>query len=286
MNRFLLSIPFLLFFSIFSYAAERLVAVTILPQKFVTEKIAGKQWKVIEIIPKGANVHTYEPKISLLKEVAKAEAYFSIEETLDEIWLRKLLSLNSKLPVIRVDKGIEKLKMGDEHHQHGKIKGELHHDPHIWLSIDNMIKVALNTKDAFIQLDPANKDLYNKRAEELISEMKALKEYALKKVITKSNKNFLVFHPAWGYFARDYKLNQIAVEVEGKEPSPKELGKIIKTAKKHGIKVIFVQPQISTKTVESLSRELGAEIIKIDPLKYEWIENMKEVSFKIAEALK
>ncbi|MCA1933509.1 MAG: zinc ABC transporter substrate-binding protein [Calditerrivibrio sp.] len=284
MKKFLILFMIFLGFSVLSQAADRSVAVTILPQKFITEKIAEDQWKVVEIIPKGANVHTYEPKISLLKEVANATAYFSLEETLDEVWLRKLLSLNSKLPVVRVDKGIEKLRMED--HQHGKAKGKLHHDPHIWLSVDNMIKIVENTRDAFIQLDQANKTVYEKRSNDLIKEIKALKEEALQKMNTKVNKNFLVFHPAWGYFARDYNLNQISVEVEGKEPSPKEFAKVIDIAKKHGIKVIFVQPQISAKTVESLSREIGAEIIKIDPLKYEWTENMREVSLKIADALR
>jgi len=95
-----------------------------------------------------------------------------------------------------------------------------------------------------------------------------------------------VFHPSWGYFAKDFGLNQVSIEFEGKEPSPKRLQEIIAFAKSKNIKVIFVQPQISSSTVETLAKELNAKVVKINPLEYKWLENMKNVSEKIAEVLK
>lgn len=272
----------LLFFSVFAYAADRVVAVTILPQKYITEKIAGNLWTVISVIPEGANPHTYEPKPDILKQMSRASAYFSLEQVLDEIWLKKILQLNRDMKLYRVDKGIDKIEMRDHDHQHGK---KLFYDPHIWLSIENMKKVVLNTRDAFIDMDPSNKNIYEKNSNELIKEIDNIKNEITNRIKDKKNKSFLVFHPAWGYFAKDFGLNQVAVEFEGKEPSPKRLKEIISFAKGRNIRVIFVQPQISSSTVETLSKELNAKVVRINPLEYNWLDNMKNVSQKIAEGL-
>lgn len=274
---------FFLFFSLITAnATDRLIAVTILPQKFITEKIAGNLWTVISIIPEGANPHTYEPKINTLKKVGNASAYLSLEEVLDEIWVRKILDVNKKIKIFRMDKGVEKLRMSDDDHHHGK---KLFHDPHIWLSLDNMKIIAQNTKDALSSIDPANKTNYEKNCEQLIKDIDNLKNEVSQQLVAKKSKSFLVFHPSWGYFARDFGLNQVSIEFEGKEPSPKRLKEIISFAKSKNIKVIFVQPQISSSTVEALAKELGATVVKINPLEYDWLKNMKYVSQNIAEGL-
>lgn len=277
---------FFTFFCLFSLitanATERLIAVTILPQKFITEKIAGNLWTVISIIPEGANPHTYEPKINTLKNISNASAYLSLEDVLDEIWVRKILDVNKKIKIFKMDKGVEKLRMSDDDHHHGK---KLFHDPHIWLSLDNMKIVAQNTKDALSSIDPANKTNYEKNYEQLIKDIDNLKNEVSRQLVAKKSKSFLVFHPSWGYFARDFGLNQVSIEFEGKEPSPKRLKEIISFAKSKNIKVIFVQPQISSSTVETLAKELGATVVKINPLEYDWLKNMKYVSQKIAEGL-
>lgn len=281
MKRVILSL-FLFVLPIISYATEKVVAVTILPQKYITERVAGNLWKVISIIPQGANPHTFEPKSEVLKQLSNSSAYLSLEQVLDEVWLKKILKVNKNIKIYRVDKGIEKMEMRDHDHHHGR---KLFYDPHIWLSLDNMKKIVLNTKDIFVELDVANKDTYEKNSNELIKEIDDIKNEITNKLKDKKNKSFLVFHPAWGYFARDFGLTQVSVEFEGKEPSPKRLKDIINFAKSKGIKVIFVQPQISSSTVETLSKELNAKVVKINPLEYNWVDNMRSVSQKIAEGL-
>ncbi|MEF3254722.1 MAG: zinc ABC transporter substrate-binding protein, partial [Deferribacterales bacterium] len=198
-----------------------------------------------------------------------------------------LLTTNKNLKIYRMDIGIDKLEMiHEDHHGHGKHKHKLFHDPHIWLSFDNMIIIANNTKKALVELDPSNKVYYENNYESLIEEIIKIKNKAKDELKFKKDKSFLVFHPAWGYLAKEFSLNQIAVEVEGKEPSPKEMKTIIDTARSKGINVIFIQPQISTKTVDKLSKELNATIIKINPLEYNWLKNMKYVLDNIAKGLK
>lgn len=286
MIRFLLYLLFILFSSDL-FASEKIIAVTILPQKFITEKIAGNEWKVVSVIPEGANPHTFEPKFSQMKEIATAKAYLSLESSLDELWLKRLLTTNKNLKIYRMDIGIDKLEMiHEDHHGHGKHKHKLFHDPHIWLSFDNMIIIANNTKKALLELDPSNKVYYENNYESLIEEIIKIKNKAKDELKFRKDKSFLVFHPSWGYLAKEFSLNQIAIEVEGKEPSPKEMKTIIDTARSKGINVIFIQPQISTKTVDTLSKELNATIIKINPLEYNWLNNMKYVLDNIAKGLK
>jgi len=269
-------------FSFVSFASDRMIAVTILPQKYVTERIAGLGWKIISIVPESANPHVYEPKADMMRMISNSMAYFSLEEVLDEVWLKKILQVNKSLKIFRMDKGIEKIRMNNDDKHHGK---KLFYDPHIWLSLENMKKIALNTRDALILLDPVNKLVYSKNCEDFIKEVDTFKKSIEISLKGKKNKSFLVFHPSWGYFAKDFGLNQVSIEFEGKEPSPKRLQKIIAFAKSKNIKVIFVQPQISSSTVETLAKELNAKVVKINPLEYNWLENMKNVSEKIAEGL-
>ncbi|MCX8085226.1 MAG: zinc ABC transporter substrate-binding protein [Calditerrivibrio sp.] len=262
------------------HASSKTLAVTILPQQYITERIAGAYWKVLSIIPQGANPHVYEPKPAIIKELASTRYYFSLETSLDELWLKKILKNNPNLKIYRMDKNITKLEMRDHDHQHGK---KLFHDPHIWLSFDNLKVIAENTYNAISEIDPDNKKIYEFNYKSLIKEIDQTKIDLTEILKDKKSRNILVFHPAWGYFAKEFSLKQIVIEYEGKEPSPKRLKDIIKLAKDNNIKAIFIQPQISSSTVELLSKELKANVIQINPLEYNVLDNLKKVAKKIAE---
>jgi len=138
-----------------------------------------------------------------------------------------------------------------------------------------MLIIAENTKNALVAIDPKNRNLYEENYLHFAYDIKKLKEYAFAQLSSKKGMSFLVFHPSWGYFAKEFALNQVAVEIEGREPSPKELKEIIDLARSKHVKVVFIQPQISSRTVETLSKELKIAIVTLDPLKYNWLENMK-----------
>ena len=100
------------------------------------------------------------------------------------------------------------------------------------------------------------------------------------------DKAFMVFHPSWGYFAKRYDLEQISIEIEGKEPKPNELVELIEEAKKHDIKIVFVAPQFSQKSAKTISKNINANVVEIDPLSDNWKESMLNTANQIANSYK
>ena len=159
-------------------------------------------------------------------------------------------------------------------------------DPHIWLS-PRLVKVqAENIYQGLIRLDSANAGEYKANLEKLLSEIDQLDLQIRQDLAGLENRKFITFHPAWGYFARDYNLEQIPVEVAGQEPSAAELGKLVRKAKAEGIKVIFAQPEFRTKDAQTIAREIGGEVLLISPLAANWSENLRQVSQTFAQVLK
>jgi zinc transport system substrate-binding protein len=171
---------------------------------------------------------------------------------------------------------------GDSGHSHDHEEGN---DPHIWLDPD-LVKVQARTiADALIRVDPEGQEYYEKNYEQFRSDLNTLDEKLERALKPVNGKTFLVFHPAWGYFADAYGLKQVAVELEGKEPSARHMAKLIDRAESENVKVIFVQPQFSQSEAETIAKAIGGVVIPIDPLAEDYIENMEKVARKVAGAL-
>jgi zinc transport system substrate-binding protein len=176
------------------------------------------------------------------------------------------------------------------HHDEEGEKEELEHeegapDPHVWLSPE-LVKVQSQAiYEALARLDPAHKDAYKANLEAFIADIDLL-ERDIKATLSglKSSK-FLVFHPAWGYFAHDFGLEQIPVEVGGQEPSAQELAHLIEEAKKENIRVVLAQPEFSTADAETIAREIGGKVLLISPLAPDWLANMRNVAQTFADVM-
>lgn len=167
------------------------------------------------------------------------------------------------------------------HHHHHHHHGE--NDPHVWVSPSNVKIMAKNIYEALAKEDPKNQDYYKKNYEKFITEIKNT-DKEIKKTLfdIETGSKFLVFHPSWGYFAKDYGLTQLAIEVEGKEPKPKALRKIIDIAKKENIKAVFTQHEFSDKSAKALASELKIKVIKETPLAANWSQNLIKMANAIA----
>ena len=165
------------------------------------------------------------------------------------------------------------------------ITDETEVDPHIWTSPLLVRIQAQNITKALQKADPANGDYYQKNFEKFSAEITAL-DMELRKIFRdgKPGASFLVFHPSWGYLAAEYGLKQVPFENEDREPSPREMMNLIIFAREKGLKVIFVQPQMSTKTVDAFTKEIGGQAVLIDPLAENWADNLKAVAIKIKGA--
>ncbi len=260
--------------------------VSILPQQTFVQAIGGTKVDVSLMVSMGSSPHTYEPKPSQMMAISKANLYFSMGVEFEHVWLPKFESLNPSMKVISLSKGIKKVSMSHNHHGHKeKHKNEegTAKDPHIWTNPHNVAIIAQNIYQALVEEDVTNKAYYKKNLDLFLALIQQT-DTRIKEILSslKENRTFMVFHPSWGYFAKEYGLRQIAVEVEGKSPKPKELVMLIKEAKEEKITAIFTQAEFSDTSAKILAHELHIPVIKVSPLAPNWSENLINIAKAIA----
>ena len=276
------------------------VTVSIVPQEYFVKRIGGDRVSVNTMIQPGTDPHTYEPKPEQLKTTARSQAYFKIGVSLEDAWKDRLNSVNQQMLIVDTSQGVDKIPLTAEHdhdhdhdhnhdHDHAKAKteqaGKNTLDPHIWLSPKRVKAQAETIYQTLAQLDPDQEAIYRANLEKFRQELDALDQEIRQNLAGIKNKKFMVFHPEWGYFAQDYGLEMIAIEIDGNEPSAAQLSQLIKQAKKENIKVIFTQPEFSQKSAETIAREIGGQVIPISAFAQNWSENLRQVSQKMATVL-
>jgi len=282
---------FLLIFICFAQEASARplrVFVSILPQKYFVEKIGGDLIDVAVMVEPGASPHTYEPKPQQMVALAKTNIYFAIGVPFEASWLEKIAATNPNMLIVHTEAGIKKIPMKAQHQQpeleedHHSIK-----DPHVWLSPPLVMILAGNMLQAFVKVDPDHLSVYEKNHDNFIRELVVL-DAEIRGAFKGKGKDveFMVFHPAWGYFAQAYGLQQVPIELEGKQPKAAELQSLIQYAKERGIKVIFAQPQFSWQAAQAIARSLQGQIVFVDPLAADWDRNLRQVASKFEAALK
>lgn len=265
------------------------VVVSILPQEYFVKKIAGDRLKVNVMVSPGVEPETYEPKAQQLKAASEADAYIAIGVPFETVWLDKIKSVTPQLSIIDSGKGIQRQKMVDyDHHKnennHDK-KEEENVDPHVWLSPELVKIQAKNITEGVQKIDPKNKVYYQSNLEVFLREIQQLDQQIKENLANLKTRKFIVFHPAWGYFAKNYQLEQISIESGGKEPSATELGKIIATAKQENIKVIFAEPEFNSKSAETIAKEIQGEVVFISPSSGDWANNLLKISQTFKQVL-
>jgi zinc transport system substrate-binding protein len=255
------------------------VTVSILPEKYFTERIGGDYVTVNVMVAPGDSPHTYEPKPEQMTALSNSSVYFRIGVEFENAWMDRISSANPKMKIVDVSDGIQKIPSTEKGEE-----GEL--DPHVWTSPSNAKIIAQNIYQSIAQADPEHAEAYQSNLDALLQDITDLDQEIRTTLNGIQNNKFMVFHPGWAYFARDYNLEQIAIEIGGTEPSAQELADLIDTAKKDNIQVVFGQPQFSTKTAEYIAKEIGGKVILIDNLSEDWLDNMRTVSQTFAEVLK
>jgi zinc transport system substrate-binding protein len=276
-----------------SASPSETVFVSIAPQKYFMQQICKDTVTIEVMVAPGANPHTYEPKPSQMKKLASSRAYFAIGMPFEATWLDKFIGVNPHLKIVNTDTGIEKIAMADHHDEQEQLadhQEEEHEagglDPHIWLSPVLVKQQARIMQEAMAGLFPDKAAFFQKNLATFTKELDTLDADLRALLKGKEGLRFMVFHPSWGYFAKDYGLEQVAVEIEGKEPKPNQLRKLIEKARAENIHVIFAQPQFSTKSAKLLAGEIGGEIVMIDNLAENWLQNMREVAEKLRSTVK
>ena len=274
------------------------VFVSILPQKYFVEQLAGDLVDVQVMVKPGASPATYEPKASQMKKLSASDIYFAIGVPFERAWLTRIAGVNPRMRIVRTDAGIEKRSMEKHLHdeeQHGEEEGHHHgesskveedgFDPHIWLSPVLVKKQAALIAASLKEFLPNHATQLENNLAGFQVRLDALDAQLHQILDGKKGLRFMVFHPSWGYFARNYGLVQIPIEIEGKGPKSSQLRELILFAREEGIKVIFAQPQFSSKSAELVAREIDGQVISVDPLAEDWLTNMKVVAEKFRDAI-
>lgn len=311
----------LFFLATFLYSSQKAqLTVNILPQKYFVQKIVKDKFEINVMVKPGASPHNFEPKPSQMKALAKSKAYFLVGEPSEHAWVERFKPNAKDTLFVDTTLGIEKIPMvahshhdeeghshshGHKHHSHHK-HGHKHHDhdeehehdhdheheedfgldPHTWLDPYSVKIQAKNIYEAILQIDAKNSAFYKANYQEFVKELDSLDEEVKTILAPHKGKAFMVFHPSWGYFAKRYDLEQIPIEIEGKEPKPSELVKLLEEAKEHNIKIVFVSPQFSQKSAKVLSENIGASVVSIDPLSEDWKVNLLKTAKEIANSYK
>ena len=131
-------------------------------------------------------------------------------------------------------------------------------------------------------LDPAQEDAYRAGHADFAAELDALDAELRALLAEVPSRRFMVYHPAWGYFADAYGLTQVAIEREGKEPGAKALAGLINQARREGVRVILVQPQMNPQAAEQVARAVGGTVASADPLAADYAASLRRVARLIA----
>jgi len=257
-----------------------IVFVSILPQQFFVEQIGSDLVDVRVMVGPGQNPATYEPTPQQMAALYKADVYFRIGVPFESAWLDKIKQNNENLKIVECCESISNLKGHEHSHDHNT-----DFDPHVWTSPKNVIKIAELIKNTLVSID--HKNIAKYEATEVSFKEKLLDLDGVIKNKTKNLKSrtLIVSHPSWSYFADEYGFNQVSIEREGKEIQANSLVKLIKTAKERSIKVVFVQPQFNDRAANVIADELDAEVMVLDPLAFNYVENMNMVIDKIVKGL-
>ncbi len=258
------------------------VFVSIPPQKFVVEQLAGGRVHVEVMLPPGASPATYEPTPRQMAALNSADLYLQIGVPFEGPVLGKISTVAPGLEVVDCRQGVELVPMEDHHaddHGHGPL------DPHIWLDPVRMKTVAGTTARALSEKLPAAAADIEKSLTGLLAAIDATDRRVKERLEPFKGRDLLVFHPAYGYFARRYGLVQIAVESEGKAPSSRQLAEIVDSLRDRNTPAIFVQPQFSQTAARRVADALGCQVVMLDPLAEEYLVNLESMAERIATAM-
>lgn len=267
------------------HPAERpIVTVSIEPQRYLLEQITGDRVQVRSLLTEGANPETYDPTVTHMFNLGKSLGYLRIGNIgFEAAILDKISESNPDLPIFDTSKGIEPILGTHSHgdHSHTTV------DPHTWTSVKNAKIIARNMLDAMTQIDPANKHYYTENYNTFAARLDSLDTVFGTLLTPKKGMTFMVWHPSLSYFARDYGLNQLVVgNADHKDSSVSEIRESIDQARAEGTSLFFFQKDFDSRQVSAINTEIEADEVDINPLSYQWEDEIIKIANAVASSQK
>lgn len=255
---------------------DEIITVSILPQKYFVDRITGGTIEVNIMVPPGANHATYEPTVKQMKLLGISSIYLRIGYIeFEKVWMNRIAANNKNLKIVDTSKEIEIIETeyvdhGD--HSHGGV------DPHIWMSPKKVKIMAKNIYNALSEMYPDEREYYHNNYIKFIEDVNELDLKTYRSLANLENRKFLIFHPALTYFASDYALEQIPVQLEGKDPGTAYFRKIINYATENSVRIVFIQKQFDTENARVIAEEINGKVVQINPLEYNWPEQIEHIT--------
>lgn len=265
------------------------VVVSILPQAYFVERIAGSRVKAMVLVGPGQSPHSYEPTPRQMAELSQATMWLTIGVEFEAALKPKVAALNPRLAIIDTTAGVTYRTL--EAHQHaGEASSaqsdESGIDPHVWLGRQAVKAMAASIRDALSSGDPAGASTYRANHDAFVRDIDATYARIAAEVAPLAGKTVFVYHPSFGYFLDEFDITQEAVETGGKEPTQKELTALIRNARADGARVIFVQPQFPASAARAVAGAIGGVVVEIDALAPDWMDNIGRIGAALARAAK
>lgn len=258
--------------------SSRHVLVSVSPHRFFVQKIAGDTLTVGLMVPAGASAHTYDPTPKQMIAASNADIWFRIGESFES---KAISAMRQQTPSMRIVDLRENLDLiSDPTHVCMHHKGCA--DLHFWLSPKLAKTQAQTITKALADRYPENADLYKKNLATFEKELDELDQEIAHTLSTLSSRTIMVSHPAYGYFARDYGLNQFSIEFEGKDPTPQQLTRILNEARRQNVKTVFIQPQYSSKGAKLIAEQIQAHVVTLDPYSEDFYATLRQIANSIA----
>ncbi len=265
------------------------VYVSILPQKYFLERIGGERVSVEVLVLPGRSPATYEPTPRQMATLAGADVYFRIGVPFENAFLPKIQEEYPDLLIVDTREGIKLRPVEGNHHDtsvHDDIKGMGEPDPHIWLSPRRVMIQAATIRNALMEVDPAGAQVYKEGYRSFLGDLNTLDERLSRTLAPFRGGKIFVYHPSYGYFAEDYGLRQLPLEIEGKEPTPRQLAAYIEEAKREGVEIIFVQPEFSIRSARTVAREIGGIVVPVSILGEDYLKNLEGIAEAVEQGVK
>jgi zinc transport system substrate-binding protein len=276
--------------------------VTVPPQAYLVERIAGERVAIEVMMPSGSSEETWSPSPRQMVALTRADLYVLVGHPALGVERRHVLPTLEESPrvtVVDMSRGMDLgtgreldpyLDRAPEHEEHdGDAAGHEHAggagDPHVWTSPRLMRAAAVTVAEALARRDPEGAETYRARLSAFLAELDALDAEIRRELASPARRRFLVTHPAWGHFAADYGLEQVAIDSEGKEPSPARLVALVEAARAEGLPVVFSQKGFPESAARAIARETGARVVTLDPIARDWLGNTRRTAREIAAAL-
>lgn len=243
------------------------ITVSIEPLRFLTEQIAGSYFQVVTMVPKGGSPETYEPSPRQMMDLQESKIYFAVGELgFEKTWLDKFKENAPDVSFVSVS--------GSQNN---------HADPHVWTSYRQLMGMAQVICETLCQADPEHQTYFKENLQKTVTLLKTSDQEVRHELQNIKQRAFLIYHPTLTYFAEDYGLTQIAIESEGKEPSPQRLAELIEQCRKANVGVIFVQEEFDRKNAELIARETHTKLVTINPLAYDYDKELRKIAKILAD---